>query len=108
MNGRPGDGYPRRSCLRPVFAALLLSGTAVADSDYLRSRRLVESGQILPLQQILEGLSGERRRRVLEVELDEEGGGYVYEIELLGDGGQVWEYRVDAASGEILERNRED
>ncbi|HEB96870.1 MAG TPA: peptidase [Sedimenticola thiotaurini] len=90
---------------------LLVAATAGADNDepdYERSRALVQRGEILPLPQVLDRLQQRRRGRVLEVELEQEDGGYRYEIELLDDSGRVWEYRIDAASGEILDRAQEE
>jgi len=86
----------------------LVFGAAFGDSDQQRSRELVEQGEILPLQEILDLLGRERKGRLLEVELDQESGRYIYEIELLGDAGRVWEYKIDAASGEIVGREQEN
>jgi uncharacterized membrane protein YkoI len=91
-----------------LLTTLLLSGLALGDSDHQESLRLMKQGEILPLQQILDRVEQERLGRVLEVELERERGTYIYEIELLGEGGRVWEYKLDAASGEILERELED
>lgn len=78
-----------------------------ADDDHQESRRLMEQGEILPLQQILDRLGQERTGHVLEVELEYESAGYIYEIELLGDEGRVWEYEINAATGEIINRKLE-
>ena len=91
-----------------LIVAAVISGIALGESDHQLSRRLMEKGEILPLQDVLGHIQRERAGRVLEVELESEGGRYVYEIELLSDEGRVWEYKLDAASGEILERELED
>jgi uncharacterized membrane protein YkoI len=94
--------------LATLAVASVMVGPAFGDDDYRESRRLMQKGEILPLQQILDRISQERTGRVLEVELKHEHGMVVYEIELLGTEGRVWEYEVDAATGEILERELEE
>ena len=91
-----------------LVVAVAISGIALGESDHQVSRRLMEAGEILPLQQILDHIKPEQAGRVLEVELERERGRYVYEIELLSEEGRVWEYKIDAATGEILERELED
>ena len=87
-----------------LAAAAMSSSTTFAESDHRESRRLMEQGEILPLQQILDYLGQERAGRVLEVGLENEGGRYIYEIELLGDEGRVFKYEIDATTREILGR----
>jgi uncharacterized membrane protein YkoI len=90
------------------FLLLAISWQAWGEDDHERSRRLVEGGKILSLQQVLGQNGLEKNGRVLEVELELERGRYIYEIELLTEDGRVWEYEIDAANGEILERELED
>jgi len=54
-----------------------------ADDDHNRARSAVVAGDILPLKKILEQLDGQRPGQVLEVELENEDGAWVYEIRLL-------------------------
>lgn len=91
----------------PLLATLLLGAAlpAAAD-DHARARRLREAGEILPLQQILAGLGPDVR--VLEVELEQADGRYLYEVEVLDRQGEVWEYRYDARNGELLGKEHED
>ena len=110
-----------------VFSALALAGTSgllwtgftVADNERgLRSeghesgheavRELMQQGDILPLEQILEQARRQRPGRVLETELERKRGGYIYEVEILDDNGEVWEMKFDAASGELLNQEQED
>ena len=91
-----------------LIVAVVISGIALGESDHQLSRRLMEKGEILPLQEVLGHIEGERAGRVLEVELESERGRYIYEIELLSEEGRVWEYKLDAATGEVLERELED
>ena len=87
-----------------LATAAISSSVAFGESDHQESRRLVEQGEILPLQQILEHLGQEQVGRVLEVELERVHGRYIYEIELLGEDGRVLKYEIDAATGKIIGR----
>ena len=71
-------------------------------------RSLVGPGDILPLEQILQNARQQHVGRVLEIELEEQRGGLVYEVEILGDSGEVWEMNFDAHSGELLEEELEE
>lgn len=99
--------------LLSVMLALLLviSAWTVAaddDPDHDQARRLRDSGEVLPLVSVIAVIQEQQPGRVLEVELERENGRWVYEIELLAPDGVVMEYEVDASSGELLERERED
>lgn len=84
----------------------LLAGAAARaddDDDHQRARRLRESGEILPLQVILEKAQAERPGRVLEVEFKEDDHHYTYEVQILSPDGSVWEVELNAATGKPLE-----
>lgn len=92
-----------------VPVVLLAQGIAVqASGDHDEARRLLESGNIMPLEQILERLRPEYPGKILEIELDQEDGKKVYEIELLGNDGIVRELIIDARTGNLLRNERED
>ena len=99
-----------RRFLITVFLLLGLFSTAFAlsDEDHEQARRLKESGQILPLEQIIKAAQAEHPGRVIEVDLKSKGGRHIYEVELLGVDGEVWEFNFDATSGELIKRKRED
>lgn len=78
------------------------------ESEHEAVRELAQQGDILPLEQILERARQNRAGRVLETELEQKRGRYIYEIEMLDDNGEVWEMKFDAASGELLEQELED
>jgi len=78
--------------------------SANADNDDWRQlHREVEAGTIKPLNEILAILSRDWVGEVLEVEIEEDDGLWIYEIELLGPQGQVVEFEIDARSGDIVE-----
>jgi uncharacterized membrane protein YkoI len=77
-------------------------------SERAAVRSLVGPGDILSLEQILQNARQQHAGRVLEIELEEQRGGLVYEVEILGDSGEVWEMNFDAHSGELLEEELEE
>ncbi|UCE89914.1 MAG: PepSY domain-containing protein, partial [Pseudomonadota bacterium] len=79
----------------------------LADDDHEAARVLVEAGDILPLDVILEKAQARYRGRVLEVELEREAGRHVYEIEIVDEQGVVRELYLDASSGELLKAEQE-
>jgi uncharacterized membrane protein YkoI len=80
---------------------------ALERSDHDRVRRLKQQGAILSLQELLESARRYHEGRVLETEVEHRDGRYVYEIEVLDEHGRVWEMKLDAASGELLEEAQE-
>lgn len=104
-----------RSKPPPAIAALLgilmVAATAVpavADDDHVNARKLRESGEIMPLEKIIERARAAKPGEVLETELDRENGRYVYEVEIVDDAGQVWEIKLDAKTGKLMKMERDD
>ena len=101
--------------IKPVIAFLPVVATVVAgwataglaDDDHDRAMRLRESGDILPLAQIVREAGEVYAGRILEVELKREHGRYVYEIEMLAGNGQVLEMQFDARTAELLRIDQE-
>ena len=94
---------------RIVFILLLLAAPAHADrDDHELARRALEAGEILPLSEVLGAAEAARSGRVIELELDREDGGWVYELELVTPDGHIYEMEIDAATGMVLELEREE
>jgi uncharacterized membrane protein YkoI len=87
---------------------LLVSNTAFGSDDQETARRLTEAGEILPLETILQRAQQHQPGRVLEVEFEKDRGQYIYEIEILNPKGVVWELKLDAQTGQLLEHKQED
>jgi uncharacterized membrane protein YkoI len=85
-----------------------LSAAVSGDDSHLEARQLAREGKILSLEQILERIRQDRAGQILEAELEPEHGRMIYEIEILDERGAVWELKVDAVSGDILEQELED
>jgi uncharacterized membrane protein YkoI len=78
------------------------SPIVLADDDHIEARRLLDSGEILPLEVILKNVKQTHPGIILEVELDKEDGRIVYEVEILGKDGVVKEVYINAITGEVL------
>lgn len=87
---------------------LLLSLWAVvpaqASNDHDRARAALQSGQVLPLRALLEKLETTHPGQVLEVELEQDHGAWIYEVKLLQAGGRLNKLKVDATTGLVLEQ----
>jgi uncharacterized membrane protein YkoI len=86
--------------------ALAVAAPAQAgdSSGHDRARRAVETGEILPLREILRLVERDTSGQVMEVELEREAGRWIYEIKLLTAGGAIIELEVDARDGTVLRR----
>lgn len=90
-----------------VLILILFDRAGFADDDHDRAKRLKEAGEILPLERIVEMAKKDHPGRLLEAELEEKKGRFIYELELLDKEGIVWELKYDAKSGELLKEKRE-
>jgi uncharacterized membrane protein YkoI len=76
----------------------------VEAEDHNVAYQLLQKGEIIPLEKILQINYKQMPGRVLEVELEHEKKQLIYEIEVLNDKGVVWEYKINAKTGKILEK----
>ncbi|MBI5137953.1 MAG: PepSY domain-containing protein [Nitrospirae bacterium] len=97
-----------------LAAALCWAPPALADEapmeDHERAKALLDAGEILPLERVLGMAMRLHPGQPLEVKLTREAEhpGYIYEIQMLDDNGQVWELELDAATGDVVHTQRED
>lgn len=89
------------------ISAVLASNHADND-DHENARHLMISGDILPLEKILETVYKTQSGKILEVELEQENDTYRYEIELLDQNHKVWEIEVNAVTGKLITIKEED
>ncbi|MBC7832556.1 MAG: PepSY domain-containing protein [Hyphomicrobium sp.] len=99
----------RRCTFAAALFAMLAGGFAHADDvGPETAKRLLSEGRIKPLSEILDAVRSQVAGEMLEVELELEKTGYVYELKLLRPDGKVQEIEADAASGKILKIEDDD
>ena len=81
---------------------------AQADDDHIEARRLLDAGEILPLESILKNVRDRFPGKILEVKLEREDQEIVYEVEVLGDDGVVTEVYINARTGKVLSSKEDD
>ena len=98
-----------------IFAAQAVGASIiVADEnsggyiDHNKALLLRKSGDILPLEKIINAAKVIKEGRIIELELEKRGDQYLYEIEILVDTGEIWEIYLDAKTAETIEINREN
>ena len=91
-----------------AFFLFTFTAAALADDDHERARRLADTGDILPLAEILRRADDHWQGRIIEVELEHEEGLYLYELEVLTPQGQVVELYFDAGTGELVKTEADD
>ena len=106
-----------RPVLRKALAACVCGACALAvlpvaardKHDHDRARQAVQAGQVLPLPTVLDHLQREVPGQVLEVELEQERSGWIYEIKLLTPAGQLTKVKLDARTAQVLRiKSRDD
>lgn len=91
-----------------ILAVLLQTGTSQAGDEHNEAHKMHSAGDIVSLESILDTMKGIRAGKIIETELEEKDGRYVYELELVDADGQVWEYNFDARTGKLLKHEQED
>ena len=71
-------------------------------SDHERAVQAVQAGTILPLDRVLQQLQNQYPGQVLEVELEDDDGRWIYEIKLLQAGGLLRKIKLDARTAAVL------
>jgi uncharacterized membrane protein YkoI len=100
-------GYPFWSVA--LFLVLLCFTADARDLDQDEALQLRQQGVILPFEQLVEqAMRLYPGAKLLEVELEEEKGAYVYEVELLTAQGVVRELKFDARDSRLLKDKEDD
>jgi uncharacterized membrane protein YkoI len=94
----------------PFLAALVVAALAVPllahadddDDDHDLARTLVERGEIKPLSEVLARAVSLHPGDVVSVDLDEDDGRWIYEIEMVRRDGRKVEIEIDAATLAIV------
>jgi hypothetical protein len=102
-------GKRRRSRPGGLWVLALLVGSlglqpawSGSKDDHNRARQAVQAGQVLPLRSVLERLEREHPGQVMEVELEQEEGRWIYEVKLLQPQGQLVKLKLDARTAALM------
>ena len=94
-----------------LIVAFMLSGMvhmAWANDDHIEAKRLLDAGEILPLESILNNIRKEYPGKILEVKLENEDQVIAYEVEVLGSDNIVREVYINARTGKVLSSKVDD
>ncbi|MDR1994525.1 PepSY domain-containing protein [Azonexus sp.] len=92
-----------------LLAALVAPAVGDDRRDHELAREELAAGRILPLRTVLDRIRPNFPGEVLEVELDDEHGRWVYAIKILNANGGVSKLLVDARDASLIRvRNRHD
>lgn len=102
--------YKKAARVSLILVVLFVCNLALADSDhdYDRAQQLRKSGEILSLETILQKLQTSHPGKILEVEMENEHGLPIYEIELLDGHGKVRKIKVNAKTGDLYQKKKDD
>ena len=105
--------HPRFVCGLLVVLALAVTTTVAVragddDIGHEAARRLVESGRILPLDQILLAVSDKVPGKLIKTKLEYDDGLIIYDLKILRPEGRLQEVEVDASNGNILKIEDDD
>jgi uncharacterized membrane protein YkoI len=91
-----------------LLCLALAAGSVLASEkpDHERARAAVEAGEVMPLPALLEKLQRSHPGRVLELELEQEDGTWIYEVRLLQADGQLLKIKLDARTALVLSAKR--
>jgi uncharacterized membrane protein YkoI len=93
----------RRAALIYILFAMLAATPAWADGlSAEQVRALVERGEILALEEILKRNEAIMVGRIIDIEIEQKHGAYVYEIKVLRPDGRYREFKIDAQTGVIV------
>lgn len=91
-----------------VAAADRKGGRDRKHDDQERAWQARRSGEILPLETILNSVLSAYPGELLKIEFDDDDGELIYEMKILTRRGIVLEMEIDARTGKILEIEEDD
>ena len=87
----------------PLLAIALATPAAGRERrDHERARAALEAGEIRPLSDLLAEVERRFRGRVIEAELEQDDGQWLYDIKILPPNGRVFDVELDAATGALI------
>jgi uncharacterized membrane protein YkoI len=93
----------RVTMLRPLLIGVLAGSLSWAgEASHDRARAALQSGMIVPLDEVLEVLRGKGIGQILEVELEQHDGRWIDEVEALSPHGAMSTHVVDIGTKAVL------
>lgn len=100
-----GPGITARVLVVVVgLAGVLTSARAEPPHDHETALVAVDRGEVLPLSAILEKVRGKLGGEVVGVSFERKHGRWVYEFRVIAPAGRLLERQVDAATAEVIAR----
>jgi uncharacterized membrane protein YkoI len=99
-----GLGAYSRKTLALFWLTCVMACSMAQAEDHNIAYKLLQKGEILSLETILQINHKQMPGEILEVELEREKKQLIYEVEVLNDNGVVWEYKINAKTGEIIDK----
>lgn len=85
-----------------LVAAPATPATADRASDHDRARAAMRAGEIVPLRDIVDIVTGQFSGEMVEAELDRKGPFWIYEITLVAPDGAILKLNYDAATTRLI------
>jgi uncharacterized membrane protein YkoI len=79
---------------------------ADSDKDHDKARQILAKKEILPLDEVLAKVRAAVPGDVIDVELEDEDDGWIYEFKIIEPAGKVVKIEADAKTGAILKTTR--
>jgi uncharacterized membrane protein YkoI len=92
--------------MKLVVGTIFIMASSLGHANGVRvdeAFRLASDGIIKPFEGLNQTALEVRRGRIVNTELENNRGNYIYKVIILDSKGQEWEVKVDAVTGEVLE-----
>ena len=93
-------------------SAALIMGAGIAQAKDVSPAKTVElsnSGAIMPFEKLdAAALAQHPEASILDTELEEANGRYIYQVDVRDAQGQEWDLELDAVTGEVLKNKKGD
>ncbi len=88
-------------CLALSLSCLALPAATRAD-DHRGLREALERNELVSFRSIIDWIESQFVGRIVEVEMEDDDGELIYEVDLLTPHGDMLEFEFDARTGELL------
>src|SRR6185312_12439335 len=91
-----------------ISVVTALAASAAETENVIDIDNAIKSGDILPLDEIVRRATAQYPGKITEIELGSSDGRYMYEIDIVDEGGIKRELRLDAKTAELLSSEVDD